>query len=90
MDPATGQWSQKDTYSAGNQALHDAQLGNATSNAKIAQSMDMSGYADPVKQFGTLGAANPFSSANYKPPTNAMGGNLLPWDYKSQLPGTGG
>lgn len=55
QDPATGQWSQKESYSAGNQALYDKQMANAQglsdtaagllgrAQASASQPLDLSG-----------------------------------------------
>jgi len=82
MDPTTGQWSQKQSFSAPRQAQYDAQQGMATSNAQTASKIDLSGYADAAKAYAAAGANSPYTT---KLPS--MGGNLIPWDYKSQFGG---
>ena len=82
MDPATGKYTQTQKFSAPRQAQYDAQQGIATSNAQTAQKIDLSGYSDPAKAYASAGANSPYTT---KLPS--MGGNLIPWDYKSQIPG---
>jgi hypothetical protein len=84
-DPTTGKWTEKTSFSPARQAIYDQQLGMQGKNVNTASQIDLSGYSDPNKQYAAAGEANPF-----KTKLPSMGGNLIPWDYKSQLPGTGG
>ena len=84
MDPS-GKWSETSAYSPAKQAVYDTQLNTMGKNATIANSMDMSGYADPMKQFKTVGDANP-----YKTTAPSMGGFQMLDPFTRKPYGQGG